>query len=116
MCVNEYKITDGVPVSVCEFTVYVNVWACMCVGVYVCVCLIEVGARVREHRPRGSGLWTGYRRHLWISVKQNTAKSYAIKDRRFTMYCRSLIPSGGAFTQISHPVARLVGHGLVLVV
>ena len=38
------KTTDGVPVSVCEFTMYV----------YVCVC-IEVGAWVREHRPSGSG-------------------------------------------------------------
>ena len=48
MCVNEYKTTDGVPVSMCEFTVYV--YGCVC----VCVC-IEVGARVREHRPSGLG-------------------------------------------------------------
>ena len=44
MCECEYKITNGVPVSECEFTVYV----------YVCVCVIEVGARVRECRPNGS--------------------------------------------------------------
>ena len=50
MCVNEYKIKDGVLVSVCEFKVG--------------VCVIEVGAWVREHRPSGSGLWTGYRRLL----------------------------------------------------
>ena len=40
------KITNGVPVSVCEFTVYVFVC--------VCVCVIVVDARVREHRPIGS--------------------------------------------------------------
>ena len=42
MCECEYKITNGVPVSVCEFTV------CVCVFVF------EVGARVHEHRPNGS--------------------------------------------------------------
>ena len=53
--------------SGCELTVYV--------GVCVCVCVFEVGARLREHRLSGSGLWTGYRRNLWISVKQNITKS-----------------------------------------
>ena len=40
MCKCEYKIIDGVLVSVCG--------VCVCVCVFVCLCVIEVGARVRE--------------------------------------------------------------------
>ena len=32
MCKCEYKITDGVPVSVCEFSVYACVCECNCSG------------------------------------------------------------------------------------
>ena len=100
MCKSEYKITDGVPMSVCESTVC------------VCVCVIEVSARMRENRPSGSGLWTGLSLTFLNFCKlQHDRRGCKIGGSQCIVVAR--FPSGGAFTQISHPVASFVGHGLV---
>ena len=73
------KITNGVPVSVCEFTVYVF---CVC----VCVCgVIVVDAQVREHRPNGSLLLDRFCVVQSYFPVSKTHQVVGVKNRQFTI-------------------------------